>query len=194
MKYYKLIFWNLMVVCTVSFAEIIRHSHLQEIFEYVEKFKAKQHLYIFFDIDDTILSTALGSRRTVEPRTKEIVDHLKNRGFNIHGLTARSIYQHTYTNELLKNVGISFNSYPNLPHLIGSADVGYCNGVFYCGAVAKGFILRQLFMHRASDDSVGIIFVDDLRHESVEQMAQELNLECICVHYTHAQDFINHRR
>jgi hypothetical protein len=184
----------LILFSTFMSGEIVRHSHLDALYQYVEKYAYKQKIYVFFDIDDTILNTAEGCKTTVEKNTKKIIDDLKARGLLVYGLTSRSIFHSRCTDMQLKEVDVTFDECSGLliPHLAG--DVGYSHGIFYCGRTPKGSIIKQLFTEYAHDLSIAIIFIDDMRHDSVDEAAQELSIDCTFIHYTYAAEFIHNNK
>lgn len=172
-------------------SEVVQHSYLDSIYQYVEKYAGKQKLYIFFDIDDTILDVTAQCKKTVEPHTKQVIDDLKSRGISVYGLTARSVVHSAFTDTQLQRLAISMNQFERVPALSGTYDVGYSNGIFYCGRTPKGYILKQLFKHCAHDPSVAIIVIDDVQHASFEPAAQDLAIDCTFIHYTYAAEFIH---
>ena len=134
--------------------------------------------------------------QTVDPKTAEVIQELKNRGILVLGLTARSPEDAAFTFKQLQSVDLDFSQQHHLPqnplHLSLEPCALYEKGVLFATTSNKKSEVLVKFLESHQIDIEHIIFVDDKRHhvEDVENACRKHGLGCVGVRFSGADKHV----
>lgn len=117
----------------------------------------------------------------VEPDAVEVIEHLHQKGHPVFAITARSPEFYKVTEEQLSRLNLKFCQTKMNDSF---APAGYVSGVFYCGKVSKGEVLKAYAkLHQCSR----ILLIDDLQRH-LDSAAQHLEIPFTGLRYAHLDD------
>lgn len=127
--------------------------------------------------------------QAVEPCSKNLIEDLKNDGYNVMILTVRSICLIESVFKQLKSVEIDVErgSIPEngINSTLSKMGSKYLNGILFCDGYYKGPALKAFLLGHPELKMKKIVFVDDkLKNlESVKVAAQELGIKFVGLRY-----------
>jgi len=130
--------------------------------------------------------------QTVDAKTAEILQELKNRGIPVLGLTARFPDDAEFTFKQLRSVDLDFSQQQHLPlnlvHLSLEPYALYENGILFATTNNKKSEVLLKFLEIHQIDVEYIIFVDDKHHhvEDIEVACRKHGLGCLGVRFSGA--------
>jgi len=149
----------------------------------------EKHVALWRTVYEWTAIQNLTMMKPAEAETAEYVQELQNRGYDIIGLTTRSLDMYSRTKEQLKSINIDltvtspgkdgalfFNEYPNL----------YYGGILFTANTHKGVSLKML-LEKINYKPSFVIFINDKHNHitPVEEYCAKENIPFIGLRYGH---------
>lgn len=134
--------------------------------------------------------------RTVDPKTTEVLQALKNNGKMILGLTSRYPDNAAFTFKQLGSVGLDFSQQMHMPEASITIPLEpaalYSEGVLFSTMHNKKSDVLIKFLELHHLDVEHIVFVDDKHHhvQDVERACNEYGIKCLGVRFSGADPFV----